>query len=238
MWWPRHGTGHRLLPTEIPVKANIWALKKIGVERIISISAVGSLKEKIRPRDIVVPAQIIDRTKSRVNSFFGNGVVGHVSFAEPFCQQLSDIIYSKVAELNYSVHRGETYICMEGPQFSTRAESNIYRSWGVDIIGMTNLQEAKLAREAEICYATLACVTDYDCWHESEEDVSIAEVVENLKKNALNAQKIIRHTVKNVSPPRKCECAEAMKYAIVTHPEFIPEDVKTKLSPLIGKYLK
>lgn len=234
---PRHGVGHRILPSEINFRANIFGMKLLNVGWILSVSACGSMKEELKPLDIVIPDQLFDRTRGRISTFYGNGIACHVAFSDPFCENLRKIFYQSKDIVDCKIHFGGTYICMEGPQFSTRAESKIYRSWRVDIIGMTNLQEAKLAREAEICYATLACVTDYDCWHESEEDVTIGEVIENLKKNALNAQKIIRFAVKNIDAPRSCSCAEALKFAIVTHPEFIPEDIKKKLSPLIGKYL-
>ena len=233
---PRHGVGHRFLPTEIPVRANIWALKKLGVERIIAVSAVGSLKEEIKPRDIVIPDQIIDRTKSRTNSFFGNGIVGHVSFADPFCNDLRKILLDTVNDLGYNVHYGGTYICMEGPLFSTRAESNLYRSWGGSVIGMTAIPEAKLAREAEICYGMLAFSTDYDCWKEDEEDVSIEMVVENLRANTNAAQDIIKKVIKSVPETRTCLCKEAAKYAIITEPKFIPSDIKQKLELFYGKY--
>ena len=235
---PRHGTGHRILPTEIPVKANIWALKKLGVERIISISAVGSLKEEIRPRDIVVPDQVIDRTKSRTNSFFGNGIVGHVSFAEPFCKDLADIIYREVNALDFRVHRGETYICMEGPVFSTRAESNLYRSWGGGVIGMTALPESKLAREAEMCYAIIALSTDYDCWKNDEKDVSIEIIIENLKANAKAASDFVKSVIDKIPEERTCGCGEAAKFSIITGEDLIPDRIKKDLSVFYGKYWK
>jgi len=235
---PRHGMGHRLLPTEINFRANIFGMKLLGAEWILSVSACGSMKEELKPLDIVIPDQFFDRTRNRISTFYGNGIACHISFSNPFCEDLRKIFYESRDIVDCKLHDGGTYLCMEGPQFSTKAESNIYRSWGVDIIGMTNLQEAKLAREAEICYATLACVTDYDCWHESEEEVTIEAVIENLKKNAVNAQKIIKYAVKNIEGPRGCECATAMKYAIVTQLDFIPDEVKTKLAPLIGKYLR
>ena len=235
---PRHGVGHRYLPTEIPVKANIWALKSLGVERIIAVSAVGSLKEEIKPRDIVIPDQIIDRTKSRPNSYFGNGIVGHVSFADPFCNELREILSRTVSDLGYRFHQGGTYICMEGPLFSTRAESNLYRSWGGSVIGMTAIPEAKLAREAEICYGMLAFSTDYDCWKEDEEDVTIEMVVENLSANTRAAQEIIKKVVKRIPEKRLCGCAEAAKYTIITDPSMIPEDIKAKLEIFYGKYWK
>ncbi len=233
---PRHGVGHRFLPTEIPVKANIWALKKLGVERIISLSAVGSLKEDIKPRDIVIPHQIIDRTRSRPNSFFGNGIVGHVSFADPICNELMNILSESVVSLGYTVHRNETYICMEGPLFSTRAESNLYRSWKGGVVGMTALPEAKLAREAEICYSLLALSTDYDCWKDDEDDVTIDIVLENQKANTKAAQAIIKAAIHKIPEGRACSCKEAAKYAIITDKSLIPESIKEKLDIFYGKY--
>jgi 5'-methylthioadenosine phosphorylase len=233
---PRHGVGHRYLPSEIPVKANIWALKQIGVEHIISISAVGSLKEKIKPRDIVIPDQFIDRTRSRANSFFGEGIVGHVSFADPVCPQLKANLYEAAVSIGNDVHCDETYICMEGPLFSTRAESNLYRSWGGGVIGMTALPEAKLAREAEICYALMALTTDYDCWKENEEDVSIDMVVDNLKACTDTAQLIIKKAVERIPEERKCQCGSAAQYAIITAKHLIPEAIMKKLDVFYGKY--
>lgn len=233
---PRHGAGHRLLPSEIPVKANIWALKKIGVERIIAVSAVGSLKEKIKPRDTVIPNQIIDRTKVRANSYFGNGIVGHLSFADPFCIELSNILYKTAKSLEYKVHRDETYVCMEGPLFSTRAESNLYRSWGGGIIGMTILPEAKLAREAEICYAIIAMSTDYDCWKEGEEDVTIEIVIENLKATTDAAKNIIKKALDEIPEKRECPCKDAARYAIITDKKLIPPSIKESLGLFYGKY--
>jgi 5'-methylthioadenosine phosphorylase len=233
---PRHGRGHRILPNEIPVQANIYALKKLGVGSIIAVSAVGSLKSEIRPRDIVVPSQLIDRTKSRPNSFFGDGVVGHVSFADPFCPQLREILYSTIDELGHPVHQNETYVCMEGPLFSTRAESNLYRTWGGGIIGMTALPEAKLAREAEICYATMALSTDYDCWKVDEKDVTIEIVVENLQANSKTAQNIIKALIENIPEKRACGCHEAAKYAIITDKSIIPKKTRERLSLLYSKY--
>jgi 5'-methylthioadenosine phosphorylase len=234
---PRHGKGHRILPSEINFRANIYGMKTLGVEWILSVSACGSMKEELKPLDIVIPDQFFDRTRNRVSTFFGNGIVSHVAFADPFCDCLRKILYQAKDIVDCKLHFGGIYLCMEGPQFSTRAESNIYRSWGVDIIGMTNLQEAKLAREAEICYATLACVTDYDCWHESEEEVSIEAVIANLKKNVKNAQIILRHAVKNIGKERNCQCANSLQFAIITQPDLIPQDIKKKLSPIIGKYI-
>lgn len=234
---PRHGRGHRISPTELPVPANIFALKTLGVEWIISVSAVGSLKEEIRPLDLVIPDQIIDRTRSRVNSFFGGGIVVHAAFADPFCPILSQILYQAAQEVGARVHKGGTYLVMEGPLFSTRAESLLYRSWGASVIGMTALPEAKLAREAEICYATLACATDYDCWHDTEEQVTIDMVIANLLKNVDTAKKIIRLAAGQLPQERGCECVSALKNAIITTPELIPARIKQELAPLIGKYV-
>ncbi len=234
---PRHGRGHRILPTELPARANIYALKSLGVEWIISISAVGSLKEELRPLDLVVPDQLIDRTKSRVNTFFGNGLVAHVGFADPFCPVLSDLLHMTASGLDVTVHQGGAYVVMEGPLFSTRAESNLYRSWGASIIGMTALPEAKLAREAEICYATVACVTDYDCWHETEEDVTIDIVIQNLLKNVANSKAILRQVVGTIPQERTCSCATALANGIITARELIPAQVKQDLALLVGKYL-
>ncbi len=235
---PRHGRGHPISPTELPSRANIYALKSLGVEWIISVSAVGSLKESIHPLDLVIPDQIIDRTKSRVNSFFEGGLVVHVSFAEPFCPVLSEILCQAALDMEARVHPEGTYIVMEGPLFSTKAESNLYRSWGASIIGMTALPEAKLAREAEICYATLACVTDYDTWHETEESVVIEEVIANLERSADTAKRIIRVAAARIPQRRECGCAQALKNAILTAPEKIPGQMKRDLAILIGKYIK
>jgi len=235
---PRHGRGHRFSPTEVPVRANIFALKSLGVEWIISISAVGSLKEDIHPVDIVIPDQLIDRTKSRVNTFFCGGLVAHLSFADPYCPVLGEILYQSAIEVGATAHKGGTYVAMEGPLFSTKAESNLYRSWGADVIGMTALPEAKLAREAEICYAALACVTDYDTWHESEESVTIDVAIANLMKNVDTAKKIIAIAASRIPPQRQCECATALDRGIITAPELIPEQIKRDLAPIIGKYVK
>ncbi|MSQ27581.1 MAG: S-methyl-5'-thioadenosine phosphorylase [Dehalococcoidia bacterium] len=235
---PRHGRGHRISPTEVPARANIFALKTLGVEWIISVSAVGSLREEIAPLDLVIPDQIIDRTKSRVNSFFGHGIVAHVGFADPFCPVLSELLHQTASETRSRVHRGGTLMAMEGPLFSTRAESNLYRSWGASIIGMTALPEAKLAREAEICYATLACTTDYDCWHETEEDVTIELIIGNLLKNVATSKSIIRRIVDRIPQQRTgCLCPSALSNAIVTSRALIPEQLKRDLAPLVGKYL-
>ena len=235
---PRHGRGHRVSPSEIPSRANIYALKSLGVEWIISVSAVGSLKEGIHPLDLVIPDQLIDRTRSRVNSFFEGGLVAHVTFAEPFCPVLSNILYQAALDVEANVHQEGTYIVMEGPLFSTRAESNLYRSWGASIIGMTALPEAKLAREAEICYATLACTTDYDTWHETEESVTIEMALANLERNADTAKRIVDIAAARIPQRRECGCAEALKDAIITAPEKIPERMKKDLDLLIGKYIK
>ena len=218
---PRHGVGHRISPTEVPSRANIYALKSLGVEWIISVSAVGSLKEDVHPLDIVIPDQLIDRTRSRVNTFFGGGLVAHVPFAEPFCPVLSDILYQAAVDVGARVHKGGTCIVMEGPLFSTKAESNLYRSWGASIIGMTALPEAKLAREAEICYATLACVTDYDTWHETEDSVTIDMALENLARNVNTAKRIIDIAAGRIPQRRECICAEALRNAIITAPDRI-----------------
>ena len=233
---PRHGRGHRITPTEIPVRANIYALKSLGVEMILSVSAVGSLKEELRPLDLVIPDQIIDRTKSRVSTFFGDGLVAHVGFADPFCAYLRRNALDASHGLT-TVHDGGTYVVIEGPQFSTRAESALYRSWGADVIGMTALPEAKLAREAEICYATLAFVTDYDVWRESEEDVSVEMVIANLMKNVETARTIIRNVTARVSPQRKCGCGTALETAIITGRDLIPPETRERLGLLVDKYI-
>ena len=234
---PRHGRGHRISPTEIPARANIYALKSLGVERIISVSAVGSLKEKLPPLDLVIPDQLLDRTRSRVGSFFGGGMVVHVAFADPFCPALSRALHQACQGEGVGVHKGGTLVVMEGPLFSTRAESFLYRSWGADIIGMTALPEAKLAREAEICYATLASVTDYDCWHQEHASVSIEMVISNLQKNAERAKRVLRKLVKAIPSERDCPCATALKDAIITDPKLIPAQKRQELALLIGKYL-
>lgn len=234
---PRHGKGHRLSPTELPARANIYALKTLGVERIISISAVGSLKESVRPLDLLVPDQLIDRTRSRKDTFFGNGIVAHVGFAEPFCPALSEVLARSAREQKASVHLGGTYIVMEGPQFSTRAESQLYRSWGASVVGMTALPEAKLAREAEICYATLALVTDYDVWRLSEEQVSVELVIANLVQNTETSRKIIVDVVTKLPRKRDCACESALKDAIITDRDHIPQEAKERLAPLVGRYL-
>jgi len=235
---PRHGVGHRFSPSELPSKANIYALKSLGVEFIIAISTVGSLKEKIKPMDMVIPDQIIDRTVLRQNTFFGNGIVGHVAFADPYCPVLSDVLYDAAHKTGARVHDGGTCIVMEGPQFPTRAESELYRSWGADVILMTALPEAKLAREAEICYAMMAIVTDYDCWNETAETVSTEMVISNLKNSIASAKKILRHAITSLPSSRSCACTHALENAIITAPEAIPDRAKKDLDILIGKYIK
>jgi 5'-methylthioadenosine phosphorylase len=234
---PRHGKGHRWLPTELNFRANIFALKKLGVERIISVSAVGSLREDIAPGHLVVPDQFIDRTSQRPSTFFGKGLVAHVSLAEPFCKDLSKALVKSARAEKAQVHSSGTYLCMEGPQFSTRAESHLYRSWNAHVIGMTNLQEAKLAREAEICFSTLALATDYDCWNESAGAVEIEHVLAVLKSNVDLAQRTIRRAVAELAQPRSCACASALKDAIITERSLIPKKLRKELRPIIGKYL-
>ena len=234
---PRHSRGHRVSPTRLPVKANIYALKTLGVDSIISVSAVGSLREELRPLDLVVPDQLIDRTRQRSSTFFDDGLVAHIGFADPFCPVLSGILH-KVAQSSDAVaHRGGTYVVMEGPAFSTRAECDLYRSWGADIIGMTALPEAKLAREAEICYATLACVTDYDCWHEATGVVTVDMVVANLMKNVSTSKDVLRRVLPRVPEERTCPCATALKDAIITSRDRIPREVVEKMRPIVGEYL-
>jgi 5'-methylthioadenosine phosphorylase len=235
----RHGRGHRLIPSELNYRANIYGLKLLGVHTILSASAVGSMKTHYHPTDIVFPDQFIDRTRHRADTFFGGGIVGHITFADPICAGVSFLMGEAAREAGAKVHMGGTYVCIEGPQFSTRAESNLYRSWGVDVIGMTNLQEAKLAREAEICYATMALVTDYDCWHESEEAVSVEQILGYLQANAVMAQKILRASISKVAArKRQCACVNALQFAVVTAPDRIPEKVKRDLAPIIGKYIQ
>ena len=233
----RHGKGHRLLPTEINFRANIYAMKRLGVERIISASAVGSLKEEHKPTDFVIPDQFIDRTYRRISTFFGEGLVAHVSFGEPSCGDVAGVLGNSCKPIGGVGKMGGTYVCMEGPQFSTRAESNLYRSWGADIIGMTNLQEAKLAREAEICYATMAMVTDYDCWHEGHDAVTVEQVVKVLHTNSDNASKVIKQAVALMPKERKCNCGSALEHAIMTDPARIPPGTRQKLGLLVDKYL-
>ena len=234
----RHGQGHRLLPSEIDYRANLYGFKMLGVERIISVSAVGSLREDIAPLDVVIPDQFIDRTRNRISTFFGGGLVAHVSFADPFCGELSRILGEAAVATGARVHHGGTYVCMEGPAFSTRAESHLYRSWGASVIGMTNLQEAKLAREAEICYATLAMATDYDCWHHEEEAVTVEAVIARLKQNAETARKTILGAIPGLPEPRTCPCAGALRNTLLTDPAAIPEEARRRLDLLVGRYLK
>jgi 5'-methylthioadenosine phosphorylase len=233
----RHGAGHRLLPSELNFRANIFGMKLLGVEYILSASAVGSLKEEYKPLDIVIPDQFIDRTRGRISTFFGRGLAAHIGFAHPFCRILSGVVSKSGQQAGATVHAGGTYVCMEGPQFSTLAESKLYRSWGADIIGMTNLQEAKLAREAEICYSTIALVTDYDCWHPDHDHVTVDMIIANLVQNAKTAQQIIAGAVDGLPYERTCECASALRYALITRPDAIPESLKQELAPLVGKYL-
>lgn len=234
---PRHGRGHRWLPTEVNFRANIFALKKLGVERIISVSAVGSLREEIAPGHVVIPDQFIDRTTQRPSTFFGRGLVAHVSLADPFCRDLSGVLAEAARAEGAKVQAGGTYLCMEGPQFSTRAESHLYRSWGAHVIGMTNLQEAKLAREAEVCFATLALATDYDCWNERAGDVEIEHVLTVLRQNAELAQRTIRRAAGLLGKERPCACASALKDAMITERARVPRKLRLELKPIIGKYL-
>lgn len=233
----RHGRGHRLLPSELNFRANLYAFKKLGVERIISVSAVGSLKEEHKPTDFVVPDQFIDRTYRRISTFFGDGLVAHVAFGDPVCAEVAATIDSSCKKSNVVGKMGGTYVCMEGPQFSTKAESHLYRSWGADVIGMTNLQEAKLAREAEICYATMAMVTDYDCWHPDHDAVTVEQVVKVLNTNSGNAARVVRQAVALMPKARSCKCGSALQYAILSDPTKIPAATRQKLSLLVGKYL-
>jgi len=236
---PRHGRGHRILPTEVNSRANIYALKTLGVERIISISACGSLREDFAPRHVVIPDQIFDHTRARgPYTFFGRGIVGHIGFAEPFCPHLSALLAQAVEQAGGTVHRGGTFITIEGPRFSTKGESNIYRQWGCDIIGMTAVPEAQLAREAEMCYATMAHVTDYDVWHETEETVTVAMIIENLHANAALVKKAIATVLPMIPAERPCACGSALSAAIVTRPDLIPPEVKEELKPIIGKYVE
>jgi 5'-methylthioadenosine phosphorylase len=235
----RHGRGHRLQPSELNYRANLYGFKLLGVHTVLSASAVGSMKEEYHPTDIVFPHQFIDRTRHRPDTFFGNGIVGHVAFADPICASLSFLMGEAARNAGAKVHMGGTYVCIEGPQFSTRAESNLYRSWGVDVIGMTNLTEAKLAREAELCYATMALVTDYDCWHPDHDDVDVSQIIEYLRANAKIAQTILRNSIRPAATrKRDCACVTALQYAIMTAPDAIPPQVKDDLAPIIGKYVR
>jgi 5'-methylthioadenosine phosphorylase len=234
----RHGRGHRISPSELNFRANIYGFKSLGVERIISLSAVGSLKEEHKPLEFVLPDQFFDRTKGRISTFFGEGLVAHVSFADPVCPELSKLVESACKQEGVPAKRGGTYLCMEGPAFSTKAESNVYRSWGMDVIGMTNLQEAKLAREAEICYVTVAMVTDYDCWHPDHDAVTVSEIIGNLQKNAANAEKVVRATVESMPASRSCKCGSALAHALITDRKAVPESTFKKLELLVGKYFQ
>ena len=233
---PRHGRGHRLTPTELNFRANVWGLKSLGVEWIVSVSAVGSMKEDIRPLDLVIPGQFIDLTKRRASSFFGEGIVAHVPMADPVCGPLGDVLDKAARATGSRVHRGGTYVCIEGPQFSTRAESRVYRSWGVDVIGMTNMPEAKLAREAELCYATLALATDYDVWHDTHAAVSVEVVVANLMKNVATAKDVLRRVIPAIGGARLCECPRLLENAVITSPPAFPHATRRRLDLLIGKY--
>jgi 5'-methylthioadenosine phosphorylase len=232
----RHGRGHRMMPSDLNFRANIYAMKLLGVERILSVSAVGSLKEELAPLDIVLPDQFVDRTSGRRSTFFGDGLVAHISFADPICPDLLEQVHCASHKAGIAAKKGGTYICMEGPAFSTRAESKLYRSWGMDIIGMTNLQEAKLAREAEICYVTIALVTDYDCWHETHESVSTDLIVANLFKNCLAAQTIIAQTIQDLATAKRCQCGNALKYALITDKAAVPAETQNRLKCIVGKY--
>ena len=234
----RHGRGHVVMPSEINYRANIYGFKKLGVERIISVSAVGSLREDMRPLDVVLPSQFFDRTKDRPSTFFGGGLVAHISFGDPVCAGIVDVLAHTCKSLGLSYHHGGTYVCMEGPAFSTKAESSTYRAWGMDVIGMTNLQEAKLAREAEICYATMAMVTDYDCWHPEHDAVTVNQIIEYLNRNSEHAQSVIRQAVREMPRERACKCGSALSHALITDRKKIPAATRKRLALLVGKYLK
>jgi len=233
---PRHGRGHRVMPSELNFRANVWGLKSLGAEWVISISAVGSMREQIRPLDLVIPDQFLDLTRRRVSTFFGDGIVAHIGMADPVCPDLATALEKAAREAGATVHRGGTYVCIEGPQFSTKAESRVYRSWGVDVIGMTNMPEAKLAREAELCYATLALATDYDVWHETHHAVTVEAVIANLLKNVVTAKAVLRRLIPAVGPPRTCPCPALLKNAIITNPKAFPATTRKKLDLLVGKY--
>src|SRR5690242_17443619 len=234
----RHGVGHRILPSELNFRANIYGFKQLGVDRIVSVSAVGSLKEEHKPLDFVIPDQFFDRTRHRIDTFFGDGIVAHIAFADPICPQLAQSVEAACKQAGITAKRGGTYLNMEGPQFSTKAESNVYRSWGMDVIGMTNLQEAKLAREAEICYVTVAMVTDYDCWHPHHDSVTVDQVVAVLVKNAENAANVVKETIAAMPKGHSCRCGTALAHALVTDRDKIPASTKQKLNLILGKYLK
>jgi 5'-methylthioadenosine phosphorylase len=233
----RHGRGHRISPSELNFRANIWGMRSLGVERIVSLSAVGSLKEQHKPLDFVLPDQFVDRTRGRISTFFGDGLVAHISFAHPICGELAKVVHSAASSVGVAAKQGGTYLCMEGPAFSTLAESNLYRSWGMDVIGMTNLQEAKLAREAEMCYVTVAMVTDYDCWHPDHDAVTVNDIIANLTQNAANAAKLVSATVRAMPSARTCKCGSALAHALITDRKSIPEVTRRKLELLVGKYL-
>jgi len=235
---PRHGRGHSIMPTEVPSRANIYALKSLGVKSIIAINSVGSLKEEIKQGDLVIPDQLIDRTKSRINTFFGEGIVAHIQFAEPFCPELRKFLYSTTVEAGANAHPDGTYVVMEGPAFSTRAESHLHRAWGADVIGMTALPEAKLAREAEICYTIIACATDYDVWHETEEEVGVEVILETMRRQEELCKHIIKLAIPMVADVKSCQCASALRGAIVTAPEAMPKETKEKIGLLIAKYIR
>jgi 5'-methylthioadenosine phosphorylase len=234
----RHGRGHRLSPSELNYRANIYGFKWLGVDRILSLSAVGSLKEEHRPLDFVIPDQFVDRTRGRASTFFGDGLVAHIGFSHPICPQLSQVALAACRAAGVTAKAGGTYLCMEGPAFSTLAESNLYRSWGMDVIGMTNLQEAKLAREAEICYVTIAMVTDYDCWHPGHDAVTVTQIIEYLTQNAANACRVVGAAVESMPPARECKCGSALKHALITDPKAVPDATRKKLDLLVGKYLR
>jgi 5'-methylthioadenosine phosphorylase len=234
----RHGRGHRISPSELNFRANIYGFKQLGVERIVSVSAVGSLKEEHKPLDFVIPDQFFDRTRHRIDTFFGDGIVAHIAFADPVCAEMAAVVQSACKKTGVAAKRGGTYLCMEGPQFSTKAESNVYRSWGMDVIGMTNLQEAKLAREAEICYVTVAMVTDYDCWHPHHDSVTVEQILAVLSKNAENAANVVRETVSALPKGRSCKCGSALAHAILTDRSKIPPATREKLKLILGKYLE
>jgi len=234
----RHGRGHRLSPSELNFRANIYAMKSLGVERIISLSAVGSLKEEHKPLDFLIPDQFVDRTRGRISTFFGEGLVAHIGFSDPVCPQLAGVVAEACAAAGVTAKKGGSYLCMEGPAFSTRAESNLYRSWGMDVIGMTNLQEAKLAREAEICYVTIAMVTDYDCWHPHHDAVTVTDIITNLTKNAEHACKVVAAAVERMPAARSCQCGSALEHAIITSRELVPEATRRKLDLIVGKYFQ
>jgi 5'-methylthioadenosine phosphorylase len=234
----RHGRGHRISPSELNFRANIYAMKLLGVERIVSAGAVGSLKQELAPLDIVLPDQFVDRTRGRASTFFGDGLVAHIAFADPVCPEMLDVVHQASAKVGIKTIKGGTYLCMEGPAFSTRAESFLYRSWGMDVIGMTNLQEAKLAREAEICYATMALVTDYDCWHDSHETVTVEMIIGNLMQNSRHAQSIIVQTVEDMPDTRTCHCGHSLRHALITDKKVIPPKTRQKLECIVGKYFE